>query len=211
MPFNKLLHSFSNKNYTTAIDASIQNPVLLDLLSVGFDVGSVGDGFVRPTSLSRFMLFEDYFVHGTAGQVLDTFHKPDFKVLSQVQLQAPAIINFLPRQGEAKKVTYIESTPEVLTLVIDTDKKKLPYFGASCDPGWIATVNGKEKEVWVVDYNFMAVELEAGHREVRFQFKPRAFEAALPITYLDLCLFVLLMIVFWFCRYSCRNGVRVFR
>ncbi len=56
------------------------------------------------------------------------------------------------------------------TASVTRDRKSLVFFSVPFDEGWTATVNGKAVEVEKVNAGFMAVAVDAGVSEIRFNY-----------------------------------------
>ena len=56
------------------------------------------------------------------------------------------------------------------TAKVTRDKENLVFFSVPYDEGWSATVNGKEVEIEKVNVGFMAVKVDAGVSEIRFNY-----------------------------------------
>lgn len=65
---------------------------------------------------------------------------------------------------------------------VTRDKKSLIFFSVPYDKGWSATVNGKSVSVEKVNAGFMAVPVEAGESQIRFDYKNTGLNMGLIVT-----------------------------
>ncbi|MEE1161079.1 MAG: YfhO family protein, partial [Acutalibacteraceae bacterium] len=68
------------------------------------------------------------------------------------------------------------------TAKVTRDKENLVFFSVPYDEGWSATVNGKEVEIEKVNVGFMAVKVDAGVSEIRFNYTAPGLVNGLLIT-----------------------------
>ena len=82
------------------------------------------------------------------------------------------------------------------TAKVTRDKEDLVFFSVPYDEGWSATVNGKEVEIEKVNAGFMAVKVDAGVSEIRFNYTTPGLVKGLLITG-GACILLLLYIIVW--------------
>jgi hypothetical protein len=80
-----------------------------------------------------------------------------------------------------------------------------PYY-----PGWVATVDGQESEIYRADYLFRGVYVPAGERTVRFRYQPLPFRVGAALSLLTALAVVLLLYVL-FARALIRLALRLAR
>ncbi len=68
------------------------------------------------------------------------------------------------------------------TATVTRDKKSLVFFSVPYNEGWRATVNGKEVPVEKVNAGFMAVPVERGMSNIRFDYKNTGLMAGVYVT-----------------------------
>lgn len=82
------------------------------------------------------------------------------------------------------------------TAKVTRDKENLVFFSVPYDEGWSATVNGKEVEIEKVNVGFMAVKVDAGVSEIRFNYTAPGLVNGLLITG-GACALLLIYILIW--------------
>ena len=68
------------------------------------------------------------------------------------------------------------------TAKVTRDKKSLVFFSVPYDKGWTATVNGKKVDVEKVNVGFMAVLVDEGESEIRFDYKNTGLPIGIAVT-----------------------------
>ncbi len=87
------------------------------------------------------------------------------------------------------------------TASVTRSKKSLVFFSVPYDKGWSATVNGKAAQVEKVNSGFMAVAVDAGASEIRFNYKNTGLTLGVTITLVAVAIFVIYMwISAWFIK-----------
>lgn len=74
---------------------------------------------------------------------------------------------------------------------IDLKEKQLVFFSVPNDDGWTATVNGKKVKVIDSNVGFMAVECEAGHNEIRFNYLTPGLVEGLAVSFVFIAIFLM--------------------
>lgn len=83
---------------------------------------------------------------------------------------------------------------------VTRDKKSLVFFSVPYDDGWTAYVNGKQACVEKVNSGFMAVAVDAGESEIRFNYRNTYLDAGILIT-ITACVILILYVaicLLWF-------------
>ena len=91
---------------------------------------------------------------------------------------------------------YFETDNYGFTAKVTRDKENLVFFSVPYDEGWRATVNGKEAEIEKVNAGFMAVKVDAGESEIRFNYTTPGLVNGLLITG-SACAVLLIYILIW--------------
>ena len=76
------------------------------------------------------------------------------------------------RPGSAEIVSY---QPDEVVIRAKGDRNSMLFLADSYYPGWRATVDGREEEIFRADSLFRAVRVPAGEHAVRFSFEPASF------------------------------------
>lgn len=78
---------------------------------------------------------------------------------------------------------------------VTRDKKSLVFFSVPYDKGWTATVNGKAVEVEKVNAGFMAVAVDEGVSEIRFDYRNTGLALGTAVTLGAVAIFIVYMLV----------------
>ncbi len=77
------------------------------------------------------------------------------------------------------------------TLEVNRDKKSLVFISVPFDEGFTATVNGKTAKIEKVNVGFMAVAVDKGVSEIRFDYKTPGLDMGINITIVSLAVFLI--------------------
>lgn len=80
------------------------------------------------------------------------------------------------------------------SATVTRDKKSLVFFSVPYDKGWTATVNGKVVEIEKVNVGFMAVAVDAGVSEIRFNYKNTGLAIGTSVTLCAVVIFIIYML-----------------
>lgn len=98
---------------------------------------------------------------------------------------------------------YFETDNKGFTAKVHRDKENLVFFSVPYDGGWTAYVNGKQVEIEKVNVGFMAVKVDAGESEIRFEYRTPGLVYGLIIT--GGACFALLLYILIFSTYKKRR------
>jgi len=154
----------------------------LDITGTAYDISPKGKRFVRPSALSRFMLFTDYEVVLDDRAVFARLAHPDFVPQQTVILPVDLPLLGTKQSRAARRLEHRQIKTSEYELAVQSDIPAVVFFGDSFHKGWTATVNGKESPVVPADYKFMATVVPAGTSRVVFRFRPRLFHYGLCLT-----------------------------
>lgn len=103
----------------------------------------------------------------------------DFGLANKIILEKPSTISPQFGPGSAEVLEY-----KPLSVVIKTksDVPKILFLSDNWYPGWKATVDGDQTEIWRADYTFRAVPLTPGEHLVKFYYDPASFKIGLIIS-----------------------------
>ena len=82
------------------------------------------------------------------------------------------------------------------TATVEREKASLVFFSIPYDKGWSATVNGKAVEIEKVNSGFMAVKVNPGESEIRFNYMTPGLFTGIEITTISAAIFILYAIIF---------------
>jgi hypothetical protein len=94
-------------------------------------------------------------------------------------------------------VTFIQYSPEQVTLQVETDRDGLLLFTDAYYPGWEATIGGRPVPVYQADGLFRGVVVPAGMHEVEFSYRPASLRAGIMISLAGAALLLGLVILLW--------------
>lgn len=86
------------------------------------------------------------------------------------------------------------------TATVSRERETLVFFSVPFEEGWSATVNGKEAEIEKVNAGFMAVKVDAGISEIRFNYMTPGLKTGILLT--TFAAAILLVYVISFAIYS---------
>lgn len=81
------------------------------------------------------------------------------------------------------------------TATVTRDKKSLVFLSVPYNEGWSATVNGKAVEVEKVNAGFMAVAVDAGESQIRFNYRNTGIYLGVTVTLTTAIIFILYIII----------------
>ncbi len=79
--------------------------------------------------------------------------------------------------------------------IVTRDNKSLVFFSVPYDEGWTATVNGKAAEVEKVNAGFMAVAVDAGVSQIRFNYKNTGLSLGVTVTVCAAVMFMIYILI----------------
>ncbi|MBR7133783.1 MAG: YfhO family protein [Clostridia bacterium] len=91
---------------------------------------------------------------------------------------------------------YFAFDNQGFTARVNREKETLVFFSVPYDEGWSATVNGKKAEIEKVNAGFMAVKVDAGKSDIRFNYMTPGLIDGLKITVLAAAVLLLYIIIF---------------
>lgn len=92
---------------------------------------------------------------------------------------------------------YFKTDNNGFTAKVTRSKKSLVFFSVPFNEGWTATVNGTPVNVEKVNEGFMAVPVDKGVSEIRFNYKNTALPFGVATTGLTVVIFMIYMVVSW--------------
>jgi hypothetical protein len=96
--------------------------------------------------------------------------------------------------GENDSLRLVSFTPNKLKAIVYTENTRLLCLLQAKHKYWTATVNGKEKEVILVNHLHMGVMTDAGENTIVFEFKAKRIKTAAVINLIFLAVFLFLLI-----------------
>ena len=96
--------------------------------------------------------------------------------------------------GSARVTRY---EPDVVELDVEVERGGLLVVSEVHHPGWRAFVDDAEVPIWRADVAFRGVEVPAGSRRVRFEYRSRSFLVGAWLSGIAVALLAVLLVVGW--------------
>jgi hypothetical protein len=126
---------------------------------------------IRPTALSRFMLFGGYR-RVPENQILDALAEPGFEPRREALLPTSSLPKGTDVSLPAQELDYQSAGADRITLDVVADRTSLLLFNDSYHYGWKATLDDHPTAVLQANYAFMGVMIPKGSHRVEFRFEP---------------------------------------
>ncbi|MBI3282796.1 YfhO family protein [Candidatus Curtissbacteria bacterium] len=111
----------------------------------------------------------------------------DFDFRNVIILEKPSPISAQFGPGTAQISSY---KPQEVVIKTNSGGPKILFLSDNWYPGWKATVDGDETEIWRANYTFRAVSLTPGEHQVRFYYDSWVFKVGLIISIVSLGILV---------------------
>lgn len=143
--------------------------------------------FENKKAVPRAFLTSDYRVFKDKDDFVRIFYSEEFNPSKTILLEDDfsAKLDDTRHLSEAKIVSY---TPNKIVIQTNTDGRKILFLSDTYYPGWKATVDGEETEIYRADYTFRAVVAPKGKHSVVFTFEPLSFKIGLTVSLLAIFL-----------------------
>jgi len=135
--------------------------------------------------------------------VLPALLNPAFDLQGEIVLEKDPPADWLPDSQRATAPTAAMETkaaaeitryePNYVQIRADMPAAGFLFLSDSYYPGWAASVDGTQAEIYRADYAFRAVYLTAGSHQVEFAYKPASFRWGASISLLALAATVVMM------------------
>ncbi len=124
--------------------------------------------------LPHVFLVGQYRVIPNSKQILNIIFSNNFDLRKEVILEKdPRMAIARGHIGDAKIIDY---RPNDIEISVDAKNKALLFLSENYYPGWKASVDGKEVEIFRTDYSFRAILVNKGSHTVRFFYDPWSFK-----------------------------------
>lgn len=130
----------------------------------------------------RVSVVSAWAVASDQAQALAAVRDPAFNPANTAILEAdPGIVaNPNPPSTDAlPSATYLETTPEHVSLDVTATDPSIVLVRNSYDPGWTATVDGRPVAVLPTDYLMQGVPVQAGHHIIDLTYRDPAITTGL--------------------------------
>ena len=189
--FYNFIRQFDYPKDTVLIypEDSTNDDRFLDLSAVKYKFKSESEVMVRPTALSRLMLFYSYEIIEEDYKLLASLKSESFNPWEKVLLSTnPKQENILRGTRKTEFISIERATTDVVSTHITNDEPAVLLFNESYDKGWKAYVDGHPVAIYPANYNFMACLLRAGSHTIQFKYEPYSFYLSLFLSRLGLVL-----------------------
>jgi hypothetical protein len=136
----------------------------------------------NPAAMPRVFFVPRVRVAGTTAEALDMLVSMDLKHEAVVTSRQSDLSLGGSGADADVRVTINEMTADTITVSVRQARKGLLVMTDTYYPGWVAYVDGASRPVYETDGAFRGVYLEAGDREVSFEYRPRTLRAGLLLS-----------------------------
>lgn len=91
-------------------------------------------------------------------------------------------------ENESKVKRIKTDDPNAILYNTSSEKNSILFVPVSNDPGWTATIDGKEARIISANHSFMAIELPKGNHKISFGYSPPVFNISFIITIIGICI-----------------------
>jgi hypothetical protein len=119
---------------------------------------------------------------GSRRAVMGGLNAPDFDPRAEALVEAPEADAGVPGATDGAEAQITTYEPERVIVRVQTPGPGFLVLSDLAYPGWHAEVGGRERPIHLVDFLFRAVPVDAGESEVRFEYRPASWRAALWVT-----------------------------
>lgn len=130
--------------------------------------------------LPRIRFVSDYLLVENEDQALKTINSKNFDPLTMAVIEGKFAKKKLKQS--VNQIKLIKDTDQELIVDVKNKSDSILVIADSFYPGWQASVNGKQTNIYPANINQRAVFVNAGHHEVRFHFISRSFELGKKIS-----------------------------
>ena len=186
--------SGSEKTKQLGINGQVDMQKILNLLNTKYTIyGNPGTPMIQtnPEAFGNAWLVSDVKYVSNANE--------EILALKDVNLRRTVILREKFNQKlEADSLSYIQLTdyrPDRLTYEVNVHSPKIAVFSEIYYPhGWIAKVDGKEREILKANYFLRAIALEKGDKEIVMEFAPQSVKTGNMATMAFNVLFILFIL-----------------
>ena len=157
--------------------------------------------FIMPLQDNRTMPLQNPYAMGNGWFVKDVKivdnANQELDALSAIDLHETAvsgnerfgsILKSVAQQDSTATVTLTKYEPNELHYDISSKTGGVVVFSEIYYPGWTCTVDGKDVEVWRVNYVLRAIAVQPGRHEVVMEFRPQSIRATETVAYIAMAL-----------------------
>jgi hypothetical protein len=140
-----------------------------------------------PSAFPRAFLVNRIEVLPSASALFERLKQADFDALEAVLTDFP--VETLPAKAsptERGEATILEWRASTVTISTDSPTEAVLVLLDNYYPGWHASVNGRQAEVFPAYYAFRAVRVPAGKSTVEIYYEPMSFKIGMAISIITL-------------------------
>ena len=141
----------------------------------------------------RYML-SSAFLEDEDADELDGFMKIEREV--HYENVSPSFAKIAVNEKKLRACSYFQKDKNGFTAKIDADRDGLIFFSVPYDKGWTASVNGKGTDIIKANVGFMALKINEGVNEIRFDYVPVGLRPGIFISIASFA-FTLLYLIFF--------------
>lgn len=131
--------------------------------------------FVTP----RYFITNKYEVVENNKRALRTLFDPEFNEKDTIILYEDPNI---PKNNLNSKVDLLYYSPNKVIFKTNSSDKALLYLSDNHYPGWRASLDREPVKIYLANYAFRAVPIEAGQHELVFEYAPQSFYRGLYLS-----------------------------
>jgi hypothetical protein len=170
-------------SFSYGIDENIH---FIDLLNVKYEISlEARTCMVRKTCLPRAFVVPNQLTVDR-GEVLRYLKKPEYDpskiVLFEKGDRMPESNRGSSSTPLSARVRFLSYRPDYMSLEVDTSGRSYLFLSEVFYPGWKATVDGLQTNIYRGDYLFRVIELTAGDHIVTLCFDPISIKLGIAIT-----------------------------
>jgi hypothetical protein len=163
-----------------------ENRHFIDLLNVKYEIShETRTCILRETCLPRAFLVPSYKTVKT-GNALRYLKKPEFDPAKFVLFEEGDRVPESSRDSSSTPLTarvrFLSYQPDYMSLEINTSEPSYLFLSEVFYPGWKATADGLQANIYRGDYLFRVIELTAGDHIVTLYFDPISIKLGIAIT-----------------------------
>ncbi|MEK7543333.1 MAG: YfhO family protein [Patescibacteria group bacterium] len=132
--------------------------------------------FENQKSLPRAFFASSYLVRSTDQQIIDTLFSEGFDAGQTLVLETDPKVFVQSGAGGVDIITY---TPNDVVMRTSSGTPKLLFLSDAFDPGWKATIDGQNVQIYRADYDFRSVFVPSGEHTIRMVYWPGSFVVGL--------------------------------
>lgn len=123
-------------------------------------------------ALPREYLVSDYQIKTDAQEIIHALTNSETDIAKTVVLETQPDVQLTGTNGS---VTVVDRGTDRVKYLVETDGPQILVVSDAFDPGWRASINGKEAPILRANYAFRAVVVPEGSSTITFQYIPQGF------------------------------------